>query len=97
MPKMRTVKSAAKRIQRITRTGKILRSKMSAQHRRKGKSKRTKREAGTLPVRVGIIHEEIVAARVAREVAVDDGWLKPAVRTDAEAPVVKLRLDDGGQ
>lgn len=48
MPKMKTVKSAAKRIQRITRTGLILRSKMSAQHRRKGKSKRTKREAGTL-------------------------------------------------
>lgn len=46
MPKMKTVKSAAKRIAKITRNDKMLRSKMSAQHRRKGKSKRTKREAG---------------------------------------------------
>lgn len=50
MPKLKTNKSAAKRIIRITRTGKMLRRKMSAQHRRKGKSKRTKREASHLLV-----------------------------------------------
>lgn len=48
MPKMKTVKSAMKRIQRLTRTGKLMRLAMSAQHRRKGKSKRSKREAGHL-------------------------------------------------
>ena len=41
MPKMKTSKSAAKRIVKITRRGKIIRRKMSAQHRTKGKSKRT--------------------------------------------------------
>ena len=45
MPKAKTTKSAAKRIVRITRTGKILRLKVSAQHRRKGKSKLNKRNA----------------------------------------------------
>lgn len=48
MPKMKTVKSAAKRIHRMTRSGKLMRLAMSAQHRRKGKSKRAKREAGHL-------------------------------------------------
>lgn len=45
MPKMKTAKSAAKRIVRITKTGKMLRRTMSAQHRRKGKSARVKRES----------------------------------------------------
>ncbi|MBI4175305.1 50S ribosomal protein L35 [Candidatus Berkelbacteria bacterium] len=45
MPKMKTNKSASKRIVRITRTGKLMRLKMSAQHRRKGKSKAAKRNA----------------------------------------------------
>lgn len=48
MPKLKTSKSTAKRIIKITRNGKMLRRKMSAQHRRKGKSKRTKLEAGQL-------------------------------------------------
>ena len=43
---MKTVKSAAKRITSFARNDKMLRLKMSAQHRSKGKSKRTKREAG---------------------------------------------------
>ena len=45
MPKMKTSKTAAKRIVRITRTGKMMRLTMSAQHRRKGKSKLSKRNA----------------------------------------------------
>lgn len=50
MPKLKTVKSAAKRIVNITSNGKLMRRKMSAQHRNKGKSKRTKREASQLLV-----------------------------------------------
>lgn len=45
MPKLKTSKSALKRVVKITGKGKILRYKMSAQHRAKGKSKRTKKEA----------------------------------------------------
>lgn len=44
--KLKTSKSAAKRILKVTRRGKILRKGMSAQHRMKGKSKRSKRRAG---------------------------------------------------
>ncbi len=40
MPKLKTVKSVAKRIQNITGTGKALRLRMSAQHLAPGKSKR---------------------------------------------------------
>lgn len=40
MPKLKTSKSAQKRIVKITRSGKIIRRKMSAQHRTGGKSKR---------------------------------------------------------
>ncbi len=45
MPKMKTNKSAAKRIVKITRSGKLISNHMSAQHRRKGKSKRVKRQS----------------------------------------------------
>jgi ribosomal protein L35 len=45
---MRTVKSAAKRIQKITSNDVMLANRMSAQHRRKGKSKRAKRESHQL-------------------------------------------------
>ncbi len=44
--KLKTSKSAAKRIVKITRNNKIIRRKMSAQHLGQGKSKRTKKEAG---------------------------------------------------
>lgn len=39
--KLKTVKSAAKRIQRITGSGKAMRLRMSAQHLAPGKSKRS--------------------------------------------------------
>lgn len=45
MPKLKTVKSASKRIAKITKSGKILRFKISAQHLARKKSKRTKKEA----------------------------------------------------
>lgn len=45
MPKMKTSKSAAKRIVKITRNDKMIAGHMSAQHRRKGKSKRVKRQS----------------------------------------------------
>ena len=41
MPKLKTSKSAAKRIIKVSKNGKIIRRKMSAQHRTKGKSTRT--------------------------------------------------------
>ncbi len=41
MPKLKTSKSAKKRIVKISKKNKIIRKKMSAQHRTKGKSKRT--------------------------------------------------------
>ena len=44
--KLKTSKAAAKRIIKITRKGKMLRRKMSAQHLRQGKSKRACRRAG---------------------------------------------------
>jgi ribosomal protein L35 len=43
--KLKTVKSAKKRIVNITKNGKIIRRKMSAQHLVAGKSKRTRRSA----------------------------------------------------
>jgi ribosomal protein L35 len=43
--KLKTSKSAAKRIVKITNRGKIILKKMSAQHRVKGKSKRTTQES----------------------------------------------------
>lgn len=43
--KLKTSKSALKRIKKITKNGKIMMQGMSAQHRCKGKSKRTKRNA----------------------------------------------------
>ena len=43
--KMKTSKSALKRIKKTTSSGKILVQGMSAQHRAKGKSKRTKKNA----------------------------------------------------
>lgn len=45
--KLKTVKSAQKRI-KITRQGKLLRRKLSAQHLTQGKSKRARRGAGKL-------------------------------------------------
>lgn len=45
--KLKTSKSAAKRIVNITGKNKIIIKKMSAQHRVKGKSARTMREAMT--------------------------------------------------
>lgn len=44
--KLKTSKSAAKRIIKVTKNGKFVRRGMSAQHRAKGKSKRTKRLSG---------------------------------------------------
>lgn len=43
--KLKTVKSALKRIVRLTKTGKLIHRKLSAQHRVKGKSKRVRRDA----------------------------------------------------
>jgi ribosomal protein L35 len=43
MPKLKTSKSAAKRIVKITKNNKMIRRKMSAQHLAAGKSKRAKR------------------------------------------------------
>jgi len=43
--KLKTSKSARKRIKNFTSRGKIIRVKMSAQHLRAGKSKRTERSA----------------------------------------------------
>lgn len=45
MPKIKTVKSAAKRIKKITKNGKIIRLEMSAQHLARRKSKRAKAKA----------------------------------------------------
>jgi len=43
--KLKTSKSAIKRIVKVSKNNKIILKKMSAQHRTKGKSKRTMREA----------------------------------------------------
>lgn len=45
MPKLKTRKSVAKRVVKVTATGKLMRSETSAQHRTTGKSKRTMRES----------------------------------------------------
>jgi large subunit ribosomal protein L35 len=45
MPKLKTRKSVAKRVVKVTGTGQLRRSEASAQHRTTGKSKRTKRES----------------------------------------------------
>lgn len=45
MPKIKTVKSAAKRIARITKNGKVMRLGMSAQHLARRKSKRARKNA----------------------------------------------------
>lgn len=46
--KLKTVKSAKKRVVNITKNGKIIRRKMSAQHLVAGKSKRTRRSAAAV-------------------------------------------------
>ena len=43
--KLKTSKSAKKRIVKVTTNGKIILKRMSAQHRMKGKSKRSKAKA----------------------------------------------------
>lgn len=45
MPKKKTNKSVAKRME-VTKTGKVMRRSMSAQHLTQGKSKRSLRSAG---------------------------------------------------
>lgn len=45
MPKLKNSKTATKRIKNITRNGKILRRKMSAQHRMHGKNKKIKQRS----------------------------------------------------
>lgn len=45
MPKLKTRKSVAKRIVKVTTTGKMMRRSTSAQHRTTGKSSRTLRQA----------------------------------------------------
>lgn len=45
MPKLKTRKSVAKRIVKVTGTGKLMRRNTSAQHRTTGKSSRTLRES----------------------------------------------------
>lgn len=45
MPKLKTRQAVAKRIIKITATGKLLRRATSAQHRTTGKSNRTLRQA----------------------------------------------------
>jgi len=45
MPKLKTVKSARKRISKITKNGKILRLTMASQHLARRKSKRARKNA----------------------------------------------------
>ncbi len=45
MPKLKTRQSVAKRVVKVTGTGKLLRRSTSAQHRTTGKSARTLRQA----------------------------------------------------
>lgn len=45
MPKLKTRKSVAKRIVKVTASGKLMRANTSAQHRTTGKSGRTLRES----------------------------------------------------
>lgn len=44
--KLKTVKTARKRIARVTKSGKILRRRMSAQHLVRNKSRRVRKNAG---------------------------------------------------
>jgi ribosomal protein L35 len=46
MPKIKTRKSASKRIAKITKGGKVIRRKITAQHLARKKSKRTRKTAG---------------------------------------------------
>lgn len=45
MPKLKTRKAVAKRIDRVTKSGKMMRRSTSAQHRTTGKSRRTLRQS----------------------------------------------------
>lgn len=45
MPKIKTSKSASKRIVKITKNGKVIRLKMASQHLARKKSKRARRNA----------------------------------------------------
>lgn len=45
MPKLKTRQAVAKRIVRVTKSGKLMRRSTSAQHRTTGKSARTRRQA----------------------------------------------------
>lgn len=45
MPKLKTRQAVAKRIDRVTKNGKIMRRSTSAQHRTTGKSRRTLSQA----------------------------------------------------
>jgi ribosomal protein L35 len=46
MPKIKTKKSASKRIAKVTRGGKIIRRKITAQHLARRKSQRTRKTSG---------------------------------------------------
>ncbi len=46
MPKIKTKKSASKRISKITKSGKIVRRKITSQHLARRKSKRTRKTSG---------------------------------------------------
>lgn len=50
MPKLKNSKTLLKRIKKITRQGKVLRRKMSAQHRMHGKNKKIKARTRQNPV-----------------------------------------------
>ena len=50
MPKIKTVKSAAKRIVKITKNGKLVRLTMAVQHLARRKSKRSRQNAFTKTV-----------------------------------------------
>ena len=46
MPKIKTKKSVSKRISKITKSGKVMRRKITSQHLCRRKSKRTRKESG---------------------------------------------------
>lgn len=50
MPKLKNSKTMAKRIRKITKNGKILHRKMSAQHRMHGKNKKIKQRSASVKV-----------------------------------------------
>lgn len=58
MPKIKTRKSASKRLARVTASGKLMRRKITAQHLVKRKTKRTIKGSGR--------SEEVVASEVKR-------------------------------